>query len=91
MWDLHHLAELLKEASYHKETVREQKEIIEQLTTWHRIPGRPVYIHPLDVSELLDSISVINFFPKKGNGVFEYAGTMYKQSVHIPARTQNIK
>lgn len=81
------------ELSYRGQTIDEQAEIIKQLTSG-RTPGEPVYIHPLDLAEIMTTVDFIEFGfrtakPKHQDnfhGDIEIGDITYRQSVHAPRR-----
>ena len=88
------LINLREKAKYLEEQIQEMHGIIRQLTSYSRIEGQPVYIHPLDLEEMWSSSDVKAFlvFPqgRLESGRIKFLGVEYQQSVNIPPRTKNI-
>lgn len=85
---------LEKELEYNRKVVKEQQEIIEQLTGTGQPKGY-VYMHPFDVAELFNKLSIVDIYivsPQPDVKNLIYAnGRQIKQSPHIPAVSKNFK
>ena len=82
------VANLQKQLDYYKNMAEEQAAIIRQLTSG---PGDIEYIHPLDMSEILNSLvkdQADIFINKEDRDVIRVSGKLYKQSTHIPAKSK---
>lgn len=88
-----------RELKYYKDTVDEQREVIEQLHRGYALPGKPTLIHPADLTELIDKCVVSQFCvttPGWGGTVTDRSlinirGTVYKQSTHMPQVTTKFR
>lgn len=81
--------ELLREIEYLRDSVKTQTEIINQLTGK---PGEYEYIHPFDVADMIEDLTVDEILLIDGSVFSEHNyliidGQKYKQSPFIPART----
>lgn len=85
-----------KELEYYKKLALEQKEIIEQLTGTGQPKGY-VYMHPADVADAMNAMSVSDMWIYRGGTKFESPdyeiiqlnGRRIRQSPHIPATSKN--
>jgi hypothetical protein len=91
------------ELKYYKDAVDEQAKVIEQLHRGYALPGKPTYIHPADLSELInDHITsvagnYVNVITDGWDGtvrdksLVNIRGNIYKQSVHMPQITTKFR
>ena len=86
-----------KELEYYKKLYEEQKEIIEQLTGTGKPKGY-VYMHPFDVAELFNNITISEVYvnykttgTKPTDDYITVHGRNIKQSPYIPATSKNFK
>lgn len=87
-----------RDVEYLERTVKEQQEIIEQLTGTGKPKGY-VYMHPMDVAEYVERVKfceVINWAAvasaqPNSDHLLELNGRLIKQSPYIPAVTQSLK
>ena len=89
-------ASVAREIEYLERVVKEQQEIIEQLTGTGKPKGY-VYMHPRDVADYLEKARFVDvrkvcadWSGTHPDYVIELGGRLVKQSPHIPAITKNI-
>lgn len=82
------VANLQKECDWLKDERRELREIIKQLTG---IPTDVTYIHPHDVMTFFCKGKLPNASFNNDNNTFTLDGKRYKQSPHVPVRTDKYK
>lgn len=83
-----------EEIKYLRRQLQEAVDVIAQLHIGFPIPGRPIFIHPLDLAAMLES-RVVNFMDviKDSSQVADYNlikvdGITYRQSTFMPKNTQ---
>ena len=54
------MKEHFREMEYIRQRLREAEAVIEQLHRGYPLPGKPVYIHPADFSEILNELTAKN-------------------------------
>jgi hypothetical protein len=84
-----------QELKYFREASHEQSEIIQQLHRGAAVPGRPTYIHPADLAEIVHGLSpyklmdVFSFLYDEKNqpvdkDLIHIDHVTYKQSMFMP-------
>jgi hypothetical protein len=91
--------EVERELKYYRDSLDEATNVINQLHRGYALPGKPTYIHPADLGELLNDLTISTIYmttPGWGGTVTDSSlvnirGNVYKQSVHMPQITTKFR